>query len=74
MKKRAVILAKGRVQRVGYRDGVEEIARQLEIGEESVSIGKKMLDKQDMMLDKQDDTIGEIRGLRRVWFGIGEIR
>ena len=29
--KRAVILAKGRVQRVGYRDGVEEIARQLEI-------------------------------------------
>ena len=29
--KRAVILAKGRVQRVGYRDEVEEIARQLEI-------------------------------------------
>jgi len=29
--KRAVILAKGRVQRVGYRDGVEEIARQREI-------------------------------------------
>ena len=29
--KRAVSLAKGRVQRVGYRDGVEEIARQLEI-------------------------------------------
>jgi acylphosphatase len=28
---RAVILAKGRVQRVGYRDPVEEIARQLEI-------------------------------------------
>jgi acylphosphatase len=29
--KRAVILAKGRVQRVGYRDDVEEIARRLEI-------------------------------------------
>ncbi len=29
--KRAVILAKGRVQRVGYRDEVEEIARRLEI-------------------------------------------
>ena len=29
--KRVVILAKGRVQRVGYRDGVEEIARLLEI-------------------------------------------
>lgn len=29
--KRAVILAKGRVQRVGYRDGVEEITRRLEI-------------------------------------------
>lgn len=29
--KRAVIIAKGRVQRVGYRDEVEEIARRLEI-------------------------------------------
>ena len=29
--KRAVILAKGRVQRVGYRDEVEEIARRFEI-------------------------------------------
>jgi len=29
--KRAVIHVKGRVQRVGYRDEVEEIARQLEI-------------------------------------------
>lgn len=29
--KRAVIYVKGRVQRVGYRDEVEEIARQLEI-------------------------------------------
>ena len=29
--KRALILVKGKVQRVGYRDEVEEIARQLEI-------------------------------------------
>lgn len=29
--KRAVIIAKGKVQRVGYRDAVEEIARKLEI-------------------------------------------
>jgi len=30
--KRVVIIAKGRVQRVGYRDEVEEIARRLKIG------------------------------------------
>jgi len=38
--------------------------KSVELGEESVPIGKKMLEKRDMMLEKQDDTIGEIRGLR----------
>ena len=28
--KRAIIIAKGKVQRVGYRDAVEEIARKIE--------------------------------------------
>ena len=32
--------------------------RSVELGEESVSIGKKML-------EKQDETVGEIRGLRQ---------
>jgi len=30
-KKRAIIIAKGEVQRVGYRDAVEKIARKLKI-------------------------------------------
>jgi hypothetical protein len=34
--------------------------KSVELGEESVSIGKKMLEKHDMMLGKQDETINEI--------------
>ncbi len=70
------------MQRVGYRDEVEEIARKLkitgfvenvkpydvrivaersvELGEESVEIGKKMLGKQDETIDAIEGVLEKI--------------
>jgi hypothetical protein len=49
--------------RLLYRT-VERGERSMALIEESVSIGRQMLEKQDQMLQKQDETTGEIRALR----------
>jgi len=53
---RVVIIARGDVQRVRFRDIVQKIARDLGISGN--------VENQDKMLDNQKETVEEIRGVR----------
>jgi hydrogenase maturation factor HypF (carbamoyltransferase family) len=54
--KRVEIVARGDVPRVGFRDLVQKMGRDLGLS--------GTVERQYMMIERQDETIGEIRGMR----------